>query len=107
MLDLSVLKEKYWELKMFDGEVLMVKRPSQKMVVDMMSYEDTFKAHQKNPKLMIEAFVDMLSEILNNNANGIKYSREYIAEHFDFTVGMAVVEGYMTFVTEINSDPNS
>lgn len=105
MLDLSVLKEKYWELKMFDGEVLLIKRPSQKMIMDMMGFEDTFKK-EENPKIRIDAFVGMLSQILNNNINGKKLSDDYIASVFDFTIGMAVVQNYMEFAGEINSNPN-
>lgn len=105
MLDLSVLKEKYWELKMFDGEVLLIKRPSQKMVIDMMGYEDTFKK-EENPRLKIDAFVGMLSQILNNNVSGKKYSDDYISAVFDFSIGMAVVQNYMEFAGEINSNPN-
>ena len=43
MLDLQSFKEKSFEIKMFDGELLKIKRPSQGMVIEMMGYEDTFK----------------------------------------------------------------
>ena len=46
MLDLQSFKEKSFELKMFDGEILKIKRPSQKMVIEMMGYEDTFKKNK-------------------------------------------------------------
>ena len=105
MLDLQSFKEKSFELKMFDGELLKIKRPSQGMVIEMMGYEDTFKKN-KNPKNMLDGFSSMILDILNNNLNDKKFTKEYVNEQFDLSTGMALVQAYMNFVTEINSDPN-
>lgn len=105
MLDLQSFKEKSFELKMFDGEILKIKRPSQKMVIEMMGYEDTFKKN-KNPKSMLDGFSSMILDILNNNLNDKKFTKEYVDEQFDLSTGMALVQAYMNFVTELNSDPN-
>lgn len=105
MLDLSTLANKYYELKMFNGEVLRIAKPSQKMVIEMMGYEDKLK-DMENKKGILDAFIDILSDILNNNVDAKKFTREWIAENFDFSIGMALVEDYMQFVSKINSDPN-
>lgn len=105
MLDLSTLKNKYYELKMFDGEVLRIERPSQKMVIEMMGYEDKLK-DLEDKKGILDAFIDTLFDILNNNVDGKKFTKKWIAESFDFSIGMALVEDYMQFVSKINSDPN-
>ena len=105
MLDLSVLKEKVWDVKLFDGEVLHIKRPSQKMVIEMMGYEETFKK-QKDAKKTIGTFTKMILDILNHNTEGRVFTEEYIDENFDLTLGLALVQSYMEFVKEVNSNPN-
>ena len=104
MLDLSVLREKTWELKMFGGEILNIKRPTQKMVIEMMGFEEI--AQKKEVVATIDGFAAILLDILNNNTNGRVYEQEYVMENFDFAVGMAVIEEYIKFATEINSNPN-
>lgn len=108
MLDLSVFKEKTFELKLFDGEVLNLKRPSHRMVIEMMGYEQTFKdkKNHKNVDKMVNTFSQMLLDILNSNTQGRVFDLEFVEENFDFNLGMLVVESYMEFVQEINSNPN-
>lgn len=108
MLDLSVFKEKTFELKLFDGEVLNLKRPSHRQVINMMGYEQTFKNknNHKNVDKMVNTFSQMILDILNNNVEGKVFDQDYVEEYFDFNLGMTLVQAYMEFVQEINSDPN-
>ncbi|UVX70647.1 MAG: hypothetical protein [Bacteriophage sp.] len=108
MLDLSVFKEKTFELKLFDGEVLNLKRPSHRQVINMMAYEQTFKNknNHKNVEKMVSTFSQMILDILNNNVEGKTFDQDYVEEYFDFNLGMTLVQAYMEFVQEINSDPN-
>lgn len=105
MLDLSVFQEKYFELKMFDGEVLKLKKPSQELVIRLMSYEQQMK--NDNPAEIVGALVGLLTDILNNNANGKAYSQEFVKSSFDLEVSMVLLKAYMDFVQEVNSNPNS
>lgn len=108
MLDLSVFKEQYFELKLFDGEVLKLKKPSQRMVIEMMGYEQTFKdkKNHKNIEVMVDTFSQMIVDILNNNANDKAFNKQFVEENFDFSLGMTLVQAYMNFVQELNSNPN-
>ena len=108
MLDLSVFKEKTFELKLFDGEVINLKRPSHRQVISIMGYEQTFKNknNQKNIDKIISTFNQMILDILNNNIEGKVFDQSYVEENFDFNLGMTLIKAYMEFVQEINSDPN-
>lgn len=108
MLDLSVFKEQYFELKLFDGEVLKLKKPTQRMVIEMMAYEQTFKdkKNHKNIEIMVDTFSQMIVDILNNNANEREFTKQFVEENFDFTLGLTLVQAYMNFVQEVNSNPN-
>lgn len=105
MFDLSVLKEKSFELKLFNGEVIHIKRPSQKMVIDMMGYEDDFKS-EKDSKKKIASLTAMVIDILNNNIEQQKFNKAYVESNFDFNLALLLIQNYMEFVAELNSNPN-
>ena len=108
MLDLSVFREQYFDLKLLDGEVLKLKKPTQRMVIEMMGYELIFKdtKNHKNIEMMVDTFSQMILDILNNNANEKVFTKEFVEENFDFALGMTLVQAYMGFVQELNSNPN-
>lgn len=108
MLDLSVFREQYFELKLFDGEVLKIKKPSQRMVIEMMGYEQIFKdtKNHKNIDKMVDTFSQMIVDILNNNIQEKVFTKKFVEENFDFSLGMTLVQAYMEFVQELNSNPN-
>ena len=85
MLDLSVFREQYFELKLFDGEVLKLKKPTQRMVIEMMGYEQIFKntKNHTNIEMMVDTFSQMILDILNNNANERVFTKQFVEENFD------------------------
>ena len=55
---------------------------------------------------MVNTFSQMILDILNNNVEGKTFDQDYVEEYFDFNLVMTLVQSYMEFVQEINSDPN-
>lgn len=109
MLDLSVFQQKTFEVKLVDGQVVNLLKPSQKMLIEMMSYEAQFKAiepNQENLNKVFNTFNSMILNILNNNNDGKVFDKEYVDKYFDFHIGTALMNAYMEFVNEINSNPN-
>lgn len=107
ILDLTTFIDQYFELKMLDGEVLKLKKPSQAMLVRIMAHEQTMKKANAKPQDVLVALVELLTDILNNNANGKEYDRKFVEDTFDIHMAMAVLRAYMDFVQEVNSNPNS
>lgn len=107
ILDLNTFIDQYFELKMLDGEVLKLKKPSQAMLVRIMAYEQSMKKAEKNPQGVILALIDLLTDVLNNNANGREFEKKFVEDTFDINMAMAVLRAYMDFVQEVNSSPNS
>lgn len=105
MLDLQAFQSQTFEVKLFDGEIINLNKPSQKLVLDIIAYEEKMK-DKKDVKKVINSFASLILDILNNNAEGIKFNREYVDTYFNFEIGMAFIKSYMEFVQEVNNDPN-
>lgn len=105
MLDLSVLSGRTWELRLFDGSIINIRKPSQKMVMEMMLYERLFKEAGREAE-KIEKLAELVRDILNNNTDGKEFTKDFVNSEFSFDIAFAVIKGYMEFTQELNSDPN-
>lgn len=104
MLDLQAFQEKTFEVKLVDGTIINLRKPSQKLVIDIMAYEEKLK--DKNIKVVIESFVGLMVDILNNNTDGRKFNKAYVEKYFSLDLGKIFLEAYIDFVQEIQADPN-
>lgn len=105
MLDLQAFKQKTFEVRLMDGTEIKLLKPSQRMVIDIMAYEEEMK-NIKNPKGVIDSFISLIADILNNNTEGRKFTKSYVDKNFSYEVAMVFIQAYMEFVQEVNSDPN-
>lgn len=105
ILDLQSFQQKTHEVRLFDGEVIKLCKPSQKLVIDIMAYEEKVK-DTSNVKQVLDAFVSLLVDILNNNLEGRKFTRGYVEKYFSFDIGMVFLQSYIEFIQEVNADPN-
>ena len=105
MLDLQAFQQRTYEVKLFDGEIIKLTKPSQKLVIDIIAYEEKMK-DKSNIRNILDSFVSLIVDILNTNLEGRKFTRAYVEKYFSFELGMVFLEGYINFVQDINSDPN-
>lgn len=105
ILDLQSFQQRTHEVRLFDGEVIKLTKPSQKLVIDILAYEEKMK-DTSNVKLVLDSFVSLIVDILNNNIEGRKFTRGYVEKYFNFEIGMVFIQSYIEFVQDINSDPN-
>lgn len=99
MLDLSAICGSLYEIKLADGHIYKLNRPTQGLyetIIKLGSYtsEDEF-----NLELM-EKCVDVLTQILNRNTEGKVFTREEVEADYDFTVAMVVMGDYMKYYAE-------
>jgi len=112
MLDLSVFQREYWEVKLFDGSIIHISKPSQRLVIDMMAVQQTFADLNTNPDKytvedILKEFNDILMKILNNNKEEKKFTIKYIEQNFDLEIGNVFISEYMEFVNQIQNRKNS
>lgn len=107
MLDLSVLQEEYLPIRMLDGEVINIKKPSQKMIMTISTLDKKIVSCQKKEDIqgVLNGNTDRLLLILNNNKENKIITREMVEEFTPNTMGVIVME-YMKWVQEINENPN-
>lgn len=100
MLDLTVICGSLYEIKLLDGTVLKLKRPTQEMYETILSLSKSVKKMEDGDMGIIDAVMEVFAAILNRNDKGIKFTKEQLADDYDFMVAMTVMGDYMKFYSE-------
>lgn len=93
MLDLGKLQQKLYKVKLLDGTILQIPKPSQLLLKKMIDLE---KIENKGTDLLDE-INNILLEIFNTNKNGIIYTLEDIEKMFDLSMALVVIKDYINF----------
>lgn len=102
ILDLTAFKAELFELKLLDGTVLYLRKPTQAIFMQFLGFQNFDKS---DPKVVLDVLRDMVLAILNTNTAGRNFTAEDIAD-YDFGIMQAVVQGYSEFINEVMSSPN-
>lgn len=102
MLDLTVLQEQTLEIKMLDGSILRIKKPSQKLMLDFIAFEKAIDGVEVEEQM--KEISELTLSILNNNTAG-KHFEELDLE-YDFTIQQAIITAYGRFINEVMSQKN-
>lgn len=106
ILDLKQFKKKTMEVALLDETTVHLKKPTQRLIIDLMDMEETVKENQNNPKVILELYNDILIKILNNNDDNREFDLTYINQYFDLDIINVLITEYMKFVNEIQSEKN-
>lgn len=100
-LDLTVFKEDTFDIKLLDGSMIKIKKPSQKMFMEFIAYQDMKTDNQEE---VIQALDILIIKIINNNTDG----KEFTIEQLDFTFDMklAIMQAYVNFITNLVNQKN-
>lgn len=102
MIDLSVFQEETLDFKMTDGRVVNIVKPNQKMVLELMNFQNL---RDEEPEAQIAALSTIVCKVLNSNKNGITFTEEEVGE-LNFQILSAIITAYGDFVNTIASNPN-
>ena len=107
MLDLSIIVEQYFELKLLDGRIINLKKLTQGMLITTTAIDKAIeKANKaKEYEKILNLNIDRLELILNHNKEGIKISKEEI-EELTPDIMSAIIIAYSEWMQGINNDPN-
>lgn len=106
MLDLSVLKNKTFDIKMIDGEVLCVKKPSKLMLIELERFSIKMRNVESIEQLCTE-LENITLMILNHNTDNVKVTLKKLeALEIDLSLQSAIFKGYFQFSNEVMSNPN-
>lgn len=105
MLDLTLIKEDYYEIRLADGTELHLKRPTQALFQFSMVLEGLVKS-DKHTETM-EAFTQLFARVLNRNIEGKTFEAEVLANEYDPNVMSYVIQDYFNFYNkEVDSKVN-
>lgn len=102
MIDLSVFQEETLDMKMMDGRMINIVKPNQKMVLELMNFQNL---REEEPETQIAALSTIVCKVLNSNKNGITFTEDEVSE-FNFQILSAIITAYGEFVNGIASNPN-
>lgn len=95
MLDLTVINNEHYDIRLLDGTELKLKRPTQAMVEYTMKIEGMSKS--ENKAQVINALAELFVRILNRNTDGIAFNIKDITEEYDFQTIGYVIQDYFSY----------
>lgn len=95
MLDLTLMNNDLYEIRLLDGTELKLKRPTQAMMQLTVSLQEFSKNEMQADT--INALTELFTQILNRNTDGKKFEAAQIAQDYDFTTITYVVEDYFNY----------
>lgn len=105
MLDLTDICGSLYEIKLADGVVYKLKRPTQGLYESIIRMGKLTQG-DKTEELMSEC-LNVLVRILNRNTEGREFTLAEVEDDYDFTIAMMVMSDYMKFYAdEVSSRVN-
>jgi hypothetical protein len=101
MIDLSTIERSNYQIKLESGEVLEIKKPSQKFLNEILAlyeYIQKMEDSAESGLKVIDRLYDILTDIFNSNINGKVFTREDIEKMLDIKMAMAVLQDYFLYV---------
>lgn len=98
MLDLTDICGSLYEIKLADGIVYKLKRPTQGLYEAIIRMGKLSQG-DKTEELMSEC-LNVLVRILNRNTEGKEFTLEQVEEDYDFAIAMMVMSDYMQFYAD-------
>ena len=102
MLDLTVLQESYFPIKLLDGATIRLKKPSQGLLLQFIAFKNI---QQANLDEQFDAITKLTAAILSNNAEGRTFTAADLNE-YDLVILQAIIQGYIEFLNEVMANPN-
>lgn len=101
MLDLTEDKTPLYEIKMLDGKILRLKRPTQALQDYLIRiYERDFE----NQKVFLNTIMATFTTVINRNDEGIVFNEEDFEDDYGIEIAAYVIGDYFRYWNEeINS----
>lgn len=92
MLDLTAqVNNAVYEVKMADGQILHLRRPTQAMYQTIMNLQDNTK--DLGPTEQMNVIFDLFLRVINRNVEGIKYGEE-VKDEYDLNICIYLLLDY-------------
>ena len=110
-LNFNNVKKKYLTVTLADenNTTLMIGTPTKAIMDDLIALKGSLKAIEDDATdaESTEELFAACAKLMSRNKGGVKISKEYLEEIFDFEDIMIFFNAYMDFITEVTSVKNS
>jgi hypothetical protein len=103
ILDLSVFEEETLDVKLSDGKVIRLKKPTQALVIAMLRLRNM--SENTPEEAALAAMNGITLKILNNNADGMTFEMSNV-EHLSVDAKSALLFGYSEFAAQLQANPS-
>ena len=104
ILDLSVFKQETLDIKLLDGAVLHLRKPTKAMVIKMMDFKD-LRQDDANTTI-INRLNAMVTLILNSNDAHKWIKASYVEKKLTLQMRQAIITAYSAWIMGIEKSPN-
>ncbi|MCI1958972.1 MAG: hypothetical protein LKJ25_05025 [Clostridia bacterium] len=94
MLDLGKVKQEQYKIKLADGTILKLKKPTQAMLITLYEMKDIADSEDIE---ILDKLYEFLLRIFNRNLNDITYTKNDIEEILDIKTAMVFLQDYFDF----------
>ena len=98
MLDLTAINANLYQIKMADGEIITLKRPTQALFESIIKIGELSK-NSTDSKVM-EQVMEIFCRILNRNTSNKSFTLGELQDDYDFTVALMVIGDYMKYYAD-------
>jgi hypothetical protein len=106
MLDFTKTTKKFLNIKLIDGNTILVRMPTKKVFDALIHLQGNLSTLKLEDAKQIEFVYDLMAQILSNNLENKKIESDYIAEILDIEDIQTLFMSYVNFVTCFTNDPN-
>ena len=99
MLDLTTVYSELYQVKLADGRVLELKRPTQAIQETVMRLQKLGEEGKDVEAIMKETMA-IFCRILNRNTEEIEFTVDELSEDYDYTIALIVMGDYIKFYSE-------
>lgn len=96
MLDLTAAFSELYQVRLFDGTELNLKRPTQALQEAMLRLQKMGEGKKAGEDIMKET-MSIFTRVLNRNAEGIEFTQEQLEEEYDYSLALVVIGDYLKF----------
>lgn len=107
ILDLGVFKKQTLPIRMPDGKLVHIKKPTQAMTIELLEVVEVMKdCDEGSMENYVDALYKSASGVLNHNTEGIEFDDQYIRDEISLPMLTAIYKGYCDFMNEVQNQKN-
>lgn len=104
ILDLNVFVQEAMNIRLLDGSVLHIQKPTREQVIKIADLQHLKKTAKG--EVAFDRMDGLVMDILNSNDAGTVFDRKYVENELNVRMRLAIITAYSAWIGEIERDPN-